>query len=209
MKPSERNYPAYKLEFLALKWAVTDKYHDYLYGASFEVVTDSNPLAHVLTTATFDATGHRWVAALSNYNFSLTYRSGKLNQYADGLSRPNKGQDQQVMYPDVLKAILNVSQVGRDEMPLADSLLVCRSIQQIAPTDVAPNEHLKAFVLTSTDWQKRQTGDPSIARVTQLIDSGQKPSKQAARTECPDVRRYLRVWNKLKLKDNVFIVPLQ
>ena len=53
-----------------------------------------------------------------------------------------------MMYPDVLKAILNVSQVGRDEMPLADSLLVCRSMQQIAPTDEAPNEALKASVLT-------------------------------------------------------------
>ena len=203
LKPSERNYPAHKLEFLALKWAITDKFHDYLYGTSFEVVTDNNPLTYVMTTAKLDATGHRWVAALSNYHFSLTYRSGKLNQDADGLSRLNEGQDQQVMYPDVLKAILNVSQVGRDEMPLADSLLVCRSMQQIAPTDVAPNEALKASVLTSTDWQKGQAGEPSIARVKQLIDSGQKPSKKAAKTECPDVRRYLRDWNKLKLKDNV------
>ena len=29
---SERNYPAHKLEFLALKWAVTDHFHEYLYG---------------------------------------------------------------------------------------------------------------------------------------------------------------------------------
>ena len=32
LKPSERKYPAHKLEFLALKWAVCEKYHDYLYG---------------------------------------------------------------------------------------------------------------------------------------------------------------------------------
>ena len=29
---TERNYPAHKLEFLALKWAVTDRFHEYLYG---------------------------------------------------------------------------------------------------------------------------------------------------------------------------------
>ena len=57
LKPSERNYPAHKLEFLALKWAITDKFHDYLYGTSFEVVTDNNPLTYVLTTAKLDATG--------------------------------------------------------------------------------------------------------------------------------------------------------
>ena len=32
---SERNYPAYKLEFLALKWAVTDQFHKYLHRGKF------------------------------------------------------------------------------------------------------------------------------------------------------------------------------
>ena len=41
---SESNYPAHKLEFLALKWAVCDKFHDYLYGNKFTVRTDNNPL---------------------------------------------------------------------------------------------------------------------------------------------------------------------
>ena len=57
------------LNFLALKWAVTEKYHDYLYGATFEVITDNNPLTYVFTTAKLDATGQRWLAALSNYFF--------------------------------------------------------------------------------------------------------------------------------------------
>ena len=61
----ERNYPVHKLEFLALKWAITDKFHEYLYGSEFQVFTDNNPLTYVLTTAKLDATGHRWVAALS------------------------------------------------------------------------------------------------------------------------------------------------
>ena len=41
LKTSERNYPAHKLEFLALKWAITDKFHDYLNGTTFDVVTDN------------------------------------------------------------------------------------------------------------------------------------------------------------------------
>lgn len=28
----EQRYPVHQLEFLALKWAVVDKFHDYLYG---------------------------------------------------------------------------------------------------------------------------------------------------------------------------------
>lgn len=41
---SEARYPVHKLEFLALKWSVCEKFHDYLYGANFVVVTDNNPL---------------------------------------------------------------------------------------------------------------------------------------------------------------------
>ena len=53
---SERNYNAYKLEFLVLKWAITDHFHKYVYGGEFDVFTDNNPLTYILTTAKLDAT---------------------------------------------------------------------------------------------------------------------------------------------------------
>ena len=37
LSKSEQNYDAHKLEFLALKWAVTDIFHEYLYGGNFQV----------------------------------------------------------------------------------------------------------------------------------------------------------------------------
>ena len=48
--------------------------------------TDNNPLTYVLTTAKLDATGHRWVAALSNYTFSIIYKPAKGHKDADALS---------------------------------------------------------------------------------------------------------------------------
>lgn len=65
---------AFGLQFFALKWVVVDKFHDYLYGARFTVRTDKNPLTYVLTTAKLNATGHRWLAALSTYDFGIQYR---------------------------------------------------------------------------------------------------------------------------------------
>ncbi|KAK2904105.1 hypothetical protein Q8A73_010762 [Channa argus] len=44
LSQSEKRYPIHQLEFLSLKWAVVDKFHDYLYGAQFTVRTDNNPL---------------------------------------------------------------------------------------------------------------------------------------------------------------------
>ena len=84
---SKKNYDTHKLEFLALKWSVTERFHEYLYGGEFEVYTDNNPLTSILTMAKLDVTGERSVASLANYNFKIFYRSGKLNAEADALSK--------------------------------------------------------------------------------------------------------------------------
>lgn len=79
LRPSEKNNPAHKMECLTLKWAVCDKLHDYLHGSQFQVVTNNNPLTNILSKAKLNATGQRWVAAIANYNFQISYRSGHLN----------------------------------------------------------------------------------------------------------------------------------
>ena len=82
----KRNSPADKLKFLALKWAVTDQFHEYLYGANFDVYTDNNPVMYILTSAKLDAVGQCWVAALANCNFQLHYKTSKSNVEVDALS---------------------------------------------------------------------------------------------------------------------------
>ena len=42
LNKAECRYDTHK--FLALKWAITDRFHKYLYGGEFEVFTDNNPL---------------------------------------------------------------------------------------------------------------------------------------------------------------------
>ena len=87
LSKAKSHYPAHKLEFLTLKWAVVEKFHEYLYGSTFNVHTDNNPLTYILTTAKLDAASHCWVASLANYNFRLHNRAGKTNIDADALSR--------------------------------------------------------------------------------------------------------------------------
>jgi len=103
----QKNYPAHKLEFLALKWAVCDKFHEYLYGRHFVVFTDNNPLTYVLTSAKLDATGHRWLAALSTYDFSINYRPGVSNADADGLSRmPREERHETSNYSAITREVI-------------------------------------------------------------------------------------------------------
>ena len=87
LSKAESHYLAHQLEFLALKWAVVEKFHKYLYGSSFDVHMDNNLLTYVLTTVKLDAASHHWITRLANYNFRLHYRAGKANIDADALSR--------------------------------------------------------------------------------------------------------------------------
>ena len=83
----ESHYPAHKLEFLTLKWAVVEKFHEYLYGLTFDMYADNYPMTYMLTAAKLDAASHCWVASLANYNFQLYYQAGKTDIDLDALSR--------------------------------------------------------------------------------------------------------------------------
>ena len=54
----EKNYHSSKLEFLTLKWSMTEHFKEYLMYVPFVVQTDNNPLTYVLTMPNLDATGH-------------------------------------------------------------------------------------------------------------------------------------------------------
>ena len=70
LSKSKSHYPVHKLEFLALKWAVTESFQEYLFGNTFVTYSGNNPLTYVLTTDKLDATGHRWIAKLAKFNFN-------------------------------------------------------------------------------------------------------------------------------------------
>ncbi len=93
---SEKKYPHSSVRILALKWAVVDKFHDYMYRAKFTVCTDNNPLTYILSTAKLNATGHRWLASLATYDFDVQYSPGKTNDDADLLSR-RLGEDKEIL----------------------------------------------------------------------------------------------------------------
>ena len=95
MNETEQRYHSNKQEFLALKWAITEQFHEYLspYGKNqnkFVVHTDNNPLTYIFSLANLDAAGQWWVAHLTSYSFSLEYQKGKDNTVADFLSQMNE-----------------------------------------------------------------------------------------------------------------------
>lgn len=195
-----KNYPAHKLEFLALKWAVVDKLHDYLYGNSFTVRTDNNPLTYVLSTAKLDATSHRWLASLANYNFSIQYRSGKTNTDADALSRLPSSDTRNVVFADVVKALCLGSLVSPAEAPAIECLSLS---QQTMDTSISDFDAAQAVNLGNIDWKVEQSQDDTIARVVELVRKGHRPTKRLCALERHSVRHYLKEWKSLFLKDGI------
>ena len=86
LTPSEKNYHSSKLEFLALKWSITEHFKEYLAYAPFVIRMDNNPLTYVLSNPNLDAMGHRWVGTLASFEFTLEYQKGTNNGATDALS---------------------------------------------------------------------------------------------------------------------------
>ena len=88
LRKGELRYGATQLECLAVVWML-EKFHFYLDGAHFTVVTDCTALKSLLTAKWCHRHMIRWQAAIQDYRGRMTivHRAGRLNANADGPSR--------------------------------------------------------------------------------------------------------------------------
>ena len=199
---AESNYPAHKLEFLALKWAVCEKFHEYLYSSkSFEVFTDNNPLTYVLTSAKLDACGQRWVAKLANYNFSIRYRCGVSNTEADALTR--------IKWPEALSDNIDIENGCMDthviNAILTGAVTKSSLIESVScSAKVIPTELDKdTGKLSDINWTKEQRLDPNLGVIIRLIESGQLNKRRLQGKDSSEVKSFLRNKKCLKLVKDV------
>lgn len=84
--PAEKNYTATELECLAAVWAI-GKFHHYLHGSHFSLITDHSALCHLFNMTTPNGRLARWVMKLQSYDFDTIHRAGKRHSNVDSLSR--------------------------------------------------------------------------------------------------------------------------
>ena len=190
MNETEQRYHSNKQEFLALKWAITEQFHEYLspYGKNqneFVVCTDNNLLTYIFSSANLDAAGQWWVARLASYNFSLEYQKGKDNTVADFLSRMNERLPEkevqeylnQIPYPGV-KAVLDNAITPLEE----------RAEQGVRPTpdrQGVPQEETivarpaRLATTNITNWKQEQKEDPALYQVAKHLRAPYETFKAA------------------------------
>ena len=88
---SEKNYAQYEKEGLAIIFGLK-KFHKYLQGRHFSIVTDHKPLVALFgdkkpSSPMASARIARWHMILSAYEYDMIHKEGKKHQNADALSR--------------------------------------------------------------------------------------------------------------------------
>ena len=208
LTPAEKNYHLHsgKLEFLALKWAITDHFRHYLlYAKHFTVYTDNNPLTYILSTAKLNAIGHRWVGELSDFNFNIRYRPGRMNGDADALSRmPLNANEAERSFPEEtspteIKAIVQGVQAQlADDFALISTVTV-KEVNAVEPAVERGTNNDKLAHFSEQDIRAAQREDLDIARILQYKEKGRWPQSQERKEETAGTRQMMHEWRKLQV----------
>ena len=225
LRPSERSmhdYSSAKIELMALKWSVCEKFKDYLLGSKFTVFTDNNPLVYVKTSKLGAAQIH-WLSELALYNFDIVYRTGRSNLIADALSRRPEaegenhnqtGSDnddeewQAISYSTIceeLAGVLGGVKVGR-------ALKERIQVVQVAKDDIYGSCKFKVVAgmvdvfhqVPSTTMAEHQIKDNQLAPVLEWVREGKQPTKAAIyQVHSKNTRQLMYQFHRLILKDGV------
>ena len=155
LKGGEKKYHSSKLEFLALKWTMTDQFKEYLRYRPFTVRMDNNPLTYVMTTP--------------GYNMTIEYLKGADNKVADLMSWVPEWLD-----PETVTVLLNHAQNSDIPQAEADDLRVMEEHQRInkdvilwAHQLIKQDKHFQN--LMNRNWVHSQMEDPVICHVIDWI----------------------------------------
>lgn len=142
LSSAERNYGQIDKEAFVLV-ARVKRFHDYLYGRAFTLVTDHKPLLGILAGDRPSPTillpsMTRWVVFLSAYQYTLVHQPGKVMEHADTLS------------------CCPLPSPVEDPAPASSVLFIDDQTIPVMASDVARFSFRDRILHQVTDWVKRR-----------------------------------------------------
>ena len=155
---AERNYSQIEKEALSIIFGIT-KFHQFLYGRKFTLLTDHKPLTLILgpkkgIPVLAASRLQRWAIQLSAYQYDISYRSTTKNGNADMLSR----------------------------FPLPETYNESESIFFIEANEIN-REQVNSLPITPDKIAKASREDPVLSRIIHFTVNGW-PEKSELNTDC-------------------------
>ena len=154
LQGAEINYSTIEKELLAIVFCV-HHFRPYLYGHKFILVTDRRPLVWLHSIKDPVSRLARWRIKLSEYNYEIVYKPGRVNSNADALSRnPHDGSDSLKITTDstyvrqkgVEEKSASNEEIGPDE--LMERVFVCFEALEVRAMG-SSNTRINRIKLTS------------------------------------------------------------
>ena len=235
LRPSEksmRDYSSAKIELMALKWSVCDKFKDYLLGSKFTVFTDNNPLCYIKSSK-LGAAQIRWLSELALYDFDIVYRTGKSNLVADALSRrpeveeeiekeiPSESDDDEwiavsyqveeqggrissMEFNQVISELVGGTKIDKKLKDRIQVTDVAKEKLNGKTIEVATGMVSLFDSITPKEMAEFQRQDNQIAPIFTHVEQDQKPSKKVTYQIRSKLARKLALqWDRLILKQGV------
>ena len=223
LRPNERStkdISSAKIELLALKWAMCEKFKDYLIGSKVLVFTDNSPLVHV-EKSKLGAAQIRWISEMALFDYKIRYRTGRTNLVADNLSRrplpPIGDWDDEEVEDEEWEAIsyesicaLTEDIVGgtRLHRPLRDRVQeVLEAVDEIEgtpPIEVSCGSAEVFSQIQPRTMADHQAKDNQIGPVLDWVRRGETPpKKEIYRVQSKWARKLLSQTERLVLKEGV------
>ncbi|XP_024154359.1 uncharacterized protein K02A2.6, partial [Oryzias melastigma] len=151
LSKAEQNYAQLEREALGIVFGVR-KFHQYLYGNKFTLLTDHRPLTSILSPlksipSMAAARMQRWALLLSAHEYTIEYRKGEAHANADGLSR----------------------------LPLPDSKETKTDTVQVFYAS-----QLETLPISSSEIRRETMSDPVLSRVMEMVATGCFPAARDA-----------------------------
>ena len=235
LRPSEksmRDYSSAKIELMALKWSVCDKFKDYLLGSKFTVFTDNNPLCYIKSSK-LGAAQIRWLSELALYDFDIIYRTGKSNLVADALSRRPEveeeiekevlpesddeewiavsyqveeqgGRVSSMEFNQVISELVGGTKIDKKLKDRIQVMDVAKDKLNGKTIEVATGMVSLFDSITPKEMAEFQRQDNQIAPIFTHVEQDQKPSKKVTYQIRSKLARKLALqWDRLILKQGV------
>ena len=164
LNAAQRRYSTSERELLAIVLTL-EHFRQFLYGQQFDIITDHEPLKHLVKTPRIAPKLARWVARIQLFDYKIRYRRGEDNGGADGLSRlalePEVKEDEE---EDLFEIINNI--IYNDQTQI-NTISISIGVQPEHKT-IVPVVAINAINVQANLTNKRQLEDLNIKWIYDL-----------------------------------------